>query len=99
MLILKNEEEKYSLLNVQDEESDRHITEEELNLKEVLIPPPQFLRLPFRMRYVMSRVQCVDEICEKLVASGRNIQFTTTILSCIWGCVTIDRVWIEYWIY
>jgi hypothetical protein len=36
MLILKNEGEKYSSLNVQDEELDRNITEEELNLKEVM---------------------------------------------------------------
>jgi hypothetical protein len=36
MLILKNEEEKHSTLNVQDEELDKSITEEELNLKEVM---------------------------------------------------------------
>jgi hypothetical protein len=36
MLILKNEEERHSSLNVQDEELDRNIAEEELNLKEVM---------------------------------------------------------------
>jgi hypothetical protein len=36
MLILKNEEEKCSSLNIQDEELDRNMTEEELNLKEVM---------------------------------------------------------------
>lgn len=36
MLLLNNEEEKYSSLNVQDEELDISITQEELNLKEVL---------------------------------------------------------------
>jgi uncharacterized protein YdcH (DUF465 family) len=35
MLILKNEETRYSSLNVQNEELDRNITEDELNLKEV----------------------------------------------------------------
>jgi hypothetical protein len=73
MLILKNEEEKYSSLNVQDEELDRSITEEGLILKEVINFLFQFLWLPFRMSYVMSRMQCVYEICEKLIASGRNI--------------------------
>ncbi|XP_023702685.1 ankycorbin isoform X2 [Cryptotermes secundus] len=36
MLILKSEGEKYSSLNIQDEELDRNITEEELNLSEKL---------------------------------------------------------------
>lgn len=36
MLILNNEEEKYCSLNAQDEELDISITQEELNLKEVL---------------------------------------------------------------
>ncbi|XP_021942021.1 coiled-coil domain-containing protein 186-like isoform X2 [Zootermopsis nevadensis] len=36
MLLLNNEEEKYSSLNVQDEELDISITQEELNLKEKL---------------------------------------------------------------
>jgi hypothetical protein len=36
MLILKNEEERYSSLNVQDGELDRDITEEEFNFKEVM---------------------------------------------------------------
>lgn len=85
MLILKNEEEKYSALRVQDEELDRNITEEELNLKEVMIFFFQFLCLPIRISYVKSRVQCVYEICEKLIASGRYIEFTTTILSLFGG--------------
>jgi hypothetical protein len=36
MLVMKNEEERYSSLNVQDGELDKSITEEEFNFNEVM---------------------------------------------------------------
>jgi hypothetical protein len=59
MLLLKKEEEKYSLLIAQDEGLDKRIAEEELNFKEVM----RFLKffygchLIFHDQYLKNRVK------------------------------------------
>ena len=85
MLILKQEEEKYSALKLKDEELQRSITEEEPKLKEVM-QILQFLGASTQLQ--RSTISLVLTLCLPVIHSSDCPTMINNLLNqCLWNCI------------